>query len=245
MKNNASGKNSKKPKYRHEMKYLISSHEKQALMARLGAAMKMDSNGSDTGYTIRSLYFDDYRYSAYEEKTAGTFERKKYRLRIYNFSDEVIKLECKQKQGNYIHKEAVGLTRDETDSLLCGEYGFLLGRKEKLCKEFYIECMTNRMRPVVIVDYERAAFVYEAGDVRITFDEHVRSAWLGYDIFDVRLPVYEVFEPETLIMEVKYTELLPEYIRRLVVPDSARRMAASKYTLCLERKWEMTNGGTI
>lgn len=232
-----------KPKYRHEMKYLISSHEKQAMINRLGAVMKMDVNGSGAGYTIRSLYFDDYCYSAYEEKMAGTLERRKYRMRIYNFSDKVIKLECKQKQGNYIHKEAAGLKRDEAESILRGEYGFLLKREEKLCKEFYIECMSNRMRPAVIVDYKRAAFVFAQGDVRITFDDHVRSAWLGYDIFDERLPAYEVFEPETLIMEVKYTELLPEFVRRLVLPDNARRMAASKYTLCLEKKWEMTNGG--
>lgn len=235
--------NSDKPKYRHEMKYLISSHEKQAMIARLGAVMEMDSNGSDAGYTIRSLYFDDYYYSAYKEKMAGTLERRKYRMRIYNFSDKVIKLECKQKQGNYIHKEAVGLSRDEAESILRGDYGFLLKRKEKLCREFYIECMTDRMRPAVVVDYERAAFVFAQGDVRITFDDHVRSAWLGYDIFDAGLPAYEVFAPETLIMEVKYTEFLPEFVRRLVLPDNARRMAASKYTLCLEKKWEMTNGG--
>lgn len=243
MKNNVYGENIVKPKYRHEMKYLISGHEKKAMINRLGAVMKKDLNGSDAGYTIRSLYFDDCRYSAYEEKMAGTFERKKYRIRIYNYSDEVIKLECKQKQGSYIYKESVKLTRNEADCLLHGEYGFLLKRGEKLCKEFYIECITNRMRPAVIVDYERTVFVFEEGDVRITFDDHVRSAWLGYDIFDVKLPEYDVLEAETLIMEVKYTQFLPEFIRKLVLPDNSLRMAASKYTLCLEKKWEITNGG--
>lgn len=243
MKNNPVAENIGKSKFRHEMKYLISSHEKQAMSDRLGAVMEKDANGSRGGYTIRSLYFDDYHYSAYGEKMAGTMERRKYRIRIYNFSGEVIKLECKYKQGNYIHKEAVRLTRDETESILRGDYGFLRNRSEKLCREFYVECMTDRMRPAVIVDYERIAFVFAKGDVRITFDDHVRSAWLGYDIFDTGLPAYEVFEPGSLIMEVKYTELMPEFIRRLVLPDNACRMAASKYTLCLEKKWEMTGGG--
>ena len=45
----------------------------------------MQKNG---GYLIRSLYFDDYWNSAYEEKESGVLMRKKYRIRIYNYSAE-------------------------------------------------------------------------------------------------------------------------------------------------------------
>ena len=45
----------------------------------------------DSGYTIRSLYFDDYWNSAYAEKDAGILVRKKYRIRIYNFGTNSIK----------------------------------------------------------------------------------------------------------------------------------------------------------
>lgn len=230
-----------KPKYRHEIKYLISNSEKQAMINRLSGLLKRDANGSDKGYTIRSLYFDDYYYNSYEEKTSGTFSRKKYRIRIYNYSDKVIKLECKEKQGSYIHKEAATLTREETEKILSGDYSFLLKRPELLCKQFYVECMSNKMRPAVIVDYEREAFVMHEGDVRITFDSYVRSAWMGYSLFDKTIPVYGVFENDTLIMEVKYTEFLPEMVRKNISPQNAIQMAASKYTMCLDKKWEISS----
>ncbi len=209
-------------------------------MRRFLPVMKQDAHSGEFGYTIRSLYFDDIWQNAYVEKMAGTFARKKYRIRIYDFSDKVIKLECKEKQGSYIHKTSASLTREEFEKIINGEFGFLLQRKEPLCKEFYLECMTKGMRPMVMVDYERTAFVVETGDVRITFDSHVRSGFMSNDIFDANLPTYEVLEPNILIMEVKFTEALPEYVRRLVVPKNQIHTAASKYTMCVDKKRELT-----
>lgn len=227
-----------KPLFRHELKYCITYKEREALLKRFEPMIERDKNGGKEGYTIRSLYFDDYWNTAYSEKLAGTFYRKKYRIRIYNFSDKVIKLECKEKQGNYIHKTSASLKREEVESILRNNFDFLLQRPERLCKEFYLECMTKRMRPVVIVDYERDAFVQKIGDVRITFDKHVRSAWTSYDMFDGTIPAFEVLEPETLIMEVKYTQMLPEYIRRVIAPMNNIHVAASKYTMCVDKKME-------
>lgn len=228
------------PVFRHEMKYYISQNERQAMIQRLKAVLPLDENGSEKGYTIRSLYFDDYWMSACEEKNAGTDSRKKFRIRIYDYGDKVIKLECKEKQGSYIHKEAASLTREETEWILSGNYGFLLKRAEAVCRRFYTECTMNLMHPAVIVDYEREAFVCKQGDVRITFDNDVRSAWMEYALFDSGLPAYAVLPPDQLIMEVKYTEFLPEWIRTVVSPDSAQMSAASKYTMCMEKKREMT-----
>lgn len=239
LKGNDMEKKEKSKRFRHEQKYIITYAEKDALIRQFVPVIKRDANGSEKGYTIRSLYFDDVWETAYEEKIAGTFERKKYRIRIYNYSDKVIKLECKEKQGNYIHKTSAGLSIAEFEWIIQGKYDFLLQRQENLCREFYFQCMSKRMRPVVIVDYEREAFVVETGDVRITFDTHVRSGWMSYDIFDKAVPTYEVMKQDELIMEVKFTEMLPEYVRRLVVPRAGQQMAASKYTMCAEKKWEM------
>ena len=63
--------------WRHEMKYLISDMEAEALKKRLGFLMRLDPHVSGKqGYFIRSLYFDDDRGSAIEEKDAGVFYRK-------------------------------------------------------------------------------------------------------------------------------------------------------------------------
>lgn len=71
------------------------------------------------------------------------------------------------------------------------------------------------MRPRTIVDYEREPWIMDEGTVRITFDTDVRAAVGSYDIFDSTLPALSVLEPGKLIMEVKFTELLPQILRNL------------------------------
>ena len=71
-------------RFRYEWKYLISYPEYEALKVRMAPYFKLDSHATDGEYLIRSLYFDDYWNSAYEEKDMGVFFRKKYRIRIYD-----------------------------------------------------------------------------------------------------------------------------------------------------------------
>jgi hypothetical protein len=222
-------------KYRHELKYLISYPEYEGIRRRMLPYFSLDENARDGEYSIRSLYFDDFYDSAYEEKEDGIFFRKKYRIRIYNYSDGSIKLERKKKQGKYIFKESAGLTRQEFERILDGDYEFLLKSEKKLLQEFYIECVCNVMRPRVIVDYERTPFVLDAGTVRVTFDRAVRAAVGGFDIFEKDLPTLPAMDPDKLIMEVKYTEFLPQLVRQLLPPRSSEFVNASKYVICCDR----------
>ena len=203
--------------------------------------MKTDPHAKNGEYMIRSLYFDDWRMSSYEEKIMGVMGRKKWRIRIYNYSDKRILLERKIKHGNYIHKDSVLLTREEYEKILDLDFGFLLEKEENLCREFYVECTANRMRPKVIVDYERTPLILEEGTVRITFDRDVRAAIGGLDIFDPELPALYVFEPGKLLLEVKYTEFLPQIIRQCLPSDGQEFTAFSKYTGCFERACHLTD----
>lgn len=222
-------------KYRHEWKYLIDTAQKELICQRLSPFLQLDKHAANGGYMIRSLYFDDYFNTAYEEKDAGVLERKKYRIRIYNCSDSSIKLERKKKFGSYIYKEAATLTRDEVYKILDGDYEFLLQSKYPLCREFYYECVSNVMRPRTIVDYDREPWILDEGTVRITFDMDVRAAVGSYDIFDATLPALPVLEDGKCVMEVKYTEFLPKFVRD-VLPDRASEFTAvSKYVLCYEK----------
>ncbi|MBO6148743.1 MAG: polyphosphate polymerase domain-containing protein [Lachnospiraceae bacterium] len=223
--------------YRHEMKYLISERERDLIKERLMLTASLDRHATDGFYMIRSLYFDDAFKSAYEEKISGTATRRKYRIRTYNLSDSVISLECKEKQGSYILKRQAGLTREEAEAIICGDYGPLLRDPHPLKTEFYMRCMSDALRPEVFVDYERTPFVYEHGTVRITFDEHIRSAWTTYDLFDSGTPAFEVLPEGTLIMEIKYTEYLPEVFRDILPPAASSYVAASKYVLCQDRRF--------
>lgn len=224
-----------KEHFRHELKYLISTDEKEVIRMRMKPLLRPDPHARKGGYMVRSLYFDDYWNSAHEEKDAGVFLRKKYRIRIYDGSDRFIRLERKKKVGSYIYKEAAPLTRDEAEDILQGKYDFLLKSPHALCREFYIECVCNLMRPRVIVDYEREPWIMDAGTVRVTFDTDVRAAVGSLNLFDTTLSALPVLEPGKLVMEVKFTQFLPQLVRELLPPRAAERAAVSKYVLCCEK----------
>ena len=221
--------------FRHELKYLIGRKDRDILVKRLEGLISRDTHTKDGYYKIRSLYFDDYWNSSYGEKLMGIANRKKYRIRIYDDSDSVIHLERKTKSGSYINKLSADLTREETERILNGDYAFLLKNPQPLCREFYVQCVSRIMRPRVIVDYEREPFVFETGDVRITFDTDVRASSLDFSLFDSSLPTISVLDPGKLVMEVKFTELLPDMVRRALPAGGAELSAVSKYVLCCEK----------
>ena len=226
--------------YRNEWKYLISWGEKELITSRIAPLLHPDPNAVNGGYLIRSLYFDDYWNTAYEQKEAGVLERKKYRIRIYNYSDRSIKLERKKKYGAYIYKQSAKITRSEFEAILAGDYNFLLKSSQPLLQEFYVECRCHNLRPRTIVDYEREPWILDAGTVRITFDQNVRAAVGSFDIFDPSLPCLSVIDPGRLVMEVKFTEFLPQDI---LPPQRAEMTAVSKYVLCYEKTQYLNGDG--
>ncbi len=220
-------------KYRHELKYLINLPDWALLKTRMAGVLQRDQNVDQYGeYWIRSLYFDDYWNTAYDDKEEGVLLRNKYRLRVYDCRDTMIKLERKSKYGQYICKVAAPLSRTQTDALLAGDYDLLKHSEHRLLQEFYYECTSRIMRPRVMVDYNREPYTFAPGDVRITFDKHVRAGFGRFDLFDPALPTVEVLPADQMIMEVKYTEFLPHQVRSLLPPRASILTAASKYVLC-------------
>ena len=171
----------------------------------------------------------------------GVYARQKWRVRIYNYKDDRISLERKKKRGNYIFKESAPLSREEFERIVAGDFGFLLRRQENLCREFWVECTAALLRPKVIVDYRRTPLILEEGTVRLTFDEDVRAAVGSFDIFDPALPVISAQEPDKVLLEVKYTEFLPRFIRQLLSDGAKEYHSFSKYVACYEAARHLTN----
>jgi hypothetical protein len=131
-----------------------------------------DSKG---GYLISSLYFDDYRQSAFFDKVSGIRDRKKFRVRAYNRQPNIIKLERKIKRERGIQKAHLLISKEEYDALLKSDASFLRLKENEVAKDFYLNYRTTNLRPRVIVEYRREAFVYKYGDVRITFDYFLKA----------------------------------------------------------------------
>jgi len=223
-------------KLRTEQKYYLHLHDFLALKSKVASALTLDAHSMDfEGYNIRSLYFDDPRRTALEEKNDGIFKRDKYRIRIYNGSDKTIKVERKSKFGEFVCKESASITREEYELIMKGEYSFLLNREKSLLHEFYAALETYHFRPVVIVDYWREAYIYDLGNVRITFDKKLSAGINTVDLFQPQLVIEEVIPTELTILEVKFDSFLPDHIRQILQPKSHIRSSISKYVICREK----------
>ncbi|MHA0856869.1 polyphosphate polymerase domain-containing protein [Paenibacillus sp. CMAA1364] len=224
-------------KLRHEMKYYIHNHEYNGLQSRISSVLAMDNNSiGKEGYHIRSLYFDNVLEAALIDKNNGVFQRKKYRIRIYNKSDKVIKLERKSKYHDYIAKESASLSRSQYDQIMNGDIEFLNQSDIQLMKDFYFDMKHGYMKPAVVVDYIREAYIYPIGDVRITFDKCLSGSMQSFDIFDRDLVTVESIEGPKTILEVKYNQFLPDFVYGLLQMSSHNRSTISKYVICKEKR---------
>lgn len=220
-------------KLRHEDKFYINNFMYHELRERLRHLLTKDQNTSDDeGYLISSLYFDDMFNSAMDDKVDGTRHRKKYRIRLYNHSDNIIKLECKSKYNNYISKEWAPLSRDEYNMILKGDYGFLLSRKEEVCRKLYANHTTKILKPVTVVEYLREAYIHDQGNVRITFDKNLQASIGALDIFHSEYKTTGVPMDGMMILEVKYDDYLADYIRKIIHTGPMVKCAISKYVMC-------------
>ncbi len=221
---------------RHELKFLITYADYYNLKASLCALLDHDENSVEDGYLIRSLYFDDIHDSAYTDKESGKGRRRKHRIRIYNYSDSVIKYEIKDKYGDFISKISAPISREECVKMINTNFDFMIGSEHPTLRAGYIDAKCGILRPRVIVDYEREAFVCEEGNVRITFDKDVRAGIDSFDIFDSGIITVPTLQPGTLVLEVKYDDFLPNFIRKELKKVDKRPMAISKYILCRKAK---------
>lgn len=218
---------------RHEFKYIIHEREYVGLKARLSTMMHPDENSGEEGYHIRSLYFDDIYHTAYFEKLSGVQYRQKYRVRIYNLSDENIKLERKEKFGDFISKKSINLSKEEFYWLIHKEnLEFLLQKNSDMAKDMFWDMRTKLLAPAVIVDYVREVYVMDEGNVRITFDQHLQAGIDTSNIFDRNVTLINVLEPNTMVLEVKYDDYLPAFIQAAIQIPVHRREAVSKYIYC-------------
>lgn len=220
-------------KFRHEMKYFVSNGEIEIIKNRIMLLMKLDSHVKETGfYNIRSLYFDDPFNSCYYENENGTDPREKFRIRIYNHSSERITLECKRKERGKTLKTSCPISYQQTISLMNGQPLSDISSLSPLLQKMTVKMLNERFMPSVIVDYDRVPFVYNNGNVRVTFDTDICSSSDIHSFFDSDINKRPVLPVGHNILEVKYDEYLPDFIYRSIQIDNLRQTAFSKYYVC-------------
>lgn len=218
-------------KYRHEMKCEISFGDMVALRQRLGAVAKRDSHTRDGKYQIRSLYFDDLNDTALREKIDGVNIREKFRIRYYNSDTGFIRLEKKSKINGLCSKESAVIGKETARAAANGDFNILSSNDVPLVRELGMKMKNRGLRAKTIVDYTREAFVFPAGNVRITIDSDIRTGLYSTDFLNpdaVTVPV--VASP--IILEIKWDDFFPDIMRDIIQLESCSVGAFSKYAAC-------------
>jgi hypothetical protein len=215
-------------KGRHEHKLYINLSDYMQLSTQLKHIAQLDQNSlGNGGYKIRSLYFDNYSDKAVTEKLSGLSRREKFRIRFYNDDPSFIRLEKKAKENRLCYKENTRITKEQCGAILDGRFDVLKEGRSPLFLELYTKISYQNLKPKTIVDYTREAYIYPAGNVRITFDKHVRTS----------NNIQSVFEPElvtipaanAIILEIKYDGFIPEIIRQVIQVGNRHEREFSKY----------------
>ena len=217
--------------YRVEQKYLVSDLDLVLIASRLRTVMEADIHQEGDCYEVRSIYFDDAYDSCMDENEDGVDNRKKYRIRTYDTPGAPLRLEIKEKYRGYTKKTGCELDRDTYEGILSGENLPEFG-SDPAMNQLLLQMNCRKMEPKIAVVYQRTAFVYPAGNVRITFDRNIMASRDLDSFLDPHVSALVPVLPVGMhVLEVKYDELLPDVIAGQLEVGKLRQTAFSKYYL--------------
>jgi len=217
---------------RKELKYYIRPTEYLLLRERLKRIIKRDGhNLTNKGYKIKSLYFDTLTNKCYYEKQAGIEQRKKIRLRIYSLNDQKVKFELKKKINEIIIKETATITKKDAEKVQEGNFECLLQYKNNVLNKIYKILKTELLKPVIIIEYLRDAYVCSMNHTRITFDKVISANKINLNLFTPIVTNQEITKNNLIIMEIKYNGFLPKFIKDSIKIQRFTKTSISKYAL--------------
>lgn len=233
---------------RREIKYLLTTAQKEAFMGIIEGYLRPDENGNSGSYRLMSLYFDSPNKDFYRAKWFNLPSRKKVRIRKYHNpeekasgAEEQVFIEIKEHTPTINYKRRILLPVGQAFSILNGnmieqalapEDQAILDEIGGLVKEF-------QLQPTAIVSYHRQAYKVKKEDwgLRITFDQNIRfrtdELSLERGDQDKRL-IDEGME----IMEIKVKGTLPSWTQEALERCGIEQLSFSKYSHTIEKSFE-------
>ena len=237
---------------RYEYKYFVPMSKLDLLRDMINPFTKLDKYASSRPskeYTVRSIYFDTPDFECYTTKIAGLKHRNKVRLRGYNEEDgsNIVFMEIKRKYEGPIMKNRAPIRFEDFKKLVRSEgqsVDDLVDNTKKFAeardnaRRFLYNIYARKMRPVVVVIYEREPFLSNYYDpennLRITLDKNLRCC--PYPA------IGELFEEKRLqhalrgyfILEVKFNKYYPSWMKTIIGTLGLHRESASKYCISID-----------
>lgn len=236
---------------RYEIKFRVNHRQKTRFMQAARFGLVADPHGKNACYRVSSVYFDSRELDFYWEKVDGIDVRKKLRLRFYgdveskaDLRERPCFLELKHRVKDSVLKERLRLVPDGACRIL-EDPGNLRDIRQCVVDEdrsqrstlACIELLEASMdlEPANLITYYREAWIGRVdGRLRVTFDQlaHVlRPDCYGRINSRAGLPI---IPPGHYIMEVKFNESFPRWIRDIVADQHLLPQRFSKYAAGIE-----------
>ena len=225
---------------RYEFKYFLPKNIAEEIKSHVSKFMNLDHFAnleSKKNYFVRSIYFEDEFNSNFEEKINGYRIRKKFRLRYYNKNivNSPVFLETKGRNLERTYKRRVRLNISDIEIIKQEKY--LLNLLKKYPKsipiqDFVFEYYKKKLKPKILIDYERVPFINKHGlYFRLTFDHNLSciklNNKLNNNVLDKRIECKSGFT----ILEVKFERSIPLWFHRIIQSYNLRRQSISKFVL--------------
>ncbi|WP_437593890.1 polyphosphate polymerase domain-containing protein [Sorangium sp. So ce1000] len=228
---------------RYEYKYLIPDRLIPAIRAAVRTTSRIDKYaGPDGTYRIRSLYFDTDRFDLYWANEREQGDRFKLRARVYPGSKaSPVFLEVKRRVLDVIVKTRAAVPAELWREVLAGHDTALSALPPAAragALRFLAPYHRHHLRPAVLVEYEREAFISELeAYARLTFDRKIAvQSWDSLELeADPRRwrPIDHTAQTRTAepvtVLELKFERRPPAWMVALVKRLDLIRYSFSKY----------------
>jgi len=225
---------------RFELKYIIPEDVALAVRDFVAGYLDVDEYAASMpnfSYPVHSLYVDSDNLELYNSTINGDKNRFKLRLRFYeNRPSAPIFFEIKRRMNNTISKQRGGVKREAVDSLLHGQYPGLEhlaseDPKQLVAVQRFCQLASElNVKPKTHVAYWREAWLSRHDNsVRVTMDRCVRS-----QVESTARLVTEMEDPvvvfgDSVVLELKFTNRLPEWFKDLTRVFNLVQCGAAKY----------------
>ena len=226
---------------RFELKYLVPESLTGAVRDFLKCHLELDDFGvgqPNNSYPIHSLYLDSDDLQTHHATQNGEKNRFKIRLRYYNDLPEApVFAEIKSRVDSCILKHRCPVRRAAVPLLLAGHLpdpGQILSpepRHYSALQQFHRLLLHLDARPKAHNSYLREAWVSpENNSVRVTFDRDIliEPFFKAETVTTMKNPA-QVYS-EFVVMEIKFTNRFPNWLKELVQWFGLRQFSAAKYS---------------
>ena len=235
---------------RREYKYIIDETTAVRLRRHLAGRCEPDRNAVATGgrYTCDTLYFDTFNRSTYRATVENRPTRYKLRVRRYGHHGPVF-LEVKRRVDDTILKTRAPLGADwatllEDDRVLDAVDPKVRPAVENFLS-YYRASHAGPMMPAVLVRYEREPYTSTIDPyVRVTLDrkleyqpkteatfEDEQRYWMP---IDDPVAIRAFPSRSAIVLELKFLDPAPTWLRSIVSALELPRLAFCKYTRAID-----------